>query len=111
MPVSPAFRDEVVSILSAACNLRSRPMFGGYGLYSDDVFFAVIDDDRLYFKIGPENLADYEALGAEIWVIGTGDVMKNYRELPSQILQSPAELSVWIEKSVAAAINRKKKSR
>jgi len=26
-------------------------MFGGVGLYCDGLFFALLDDDRLYFKI------------------------------------------------------------
>ncbi|MEQ1821889.1 MAG: TfoX/Sxy family protein [Fimbriimonadaceae bacterium] len=109
MPVTPEFRDATLPKLAAVCNLRSKPMFGGIGIYCDEVFFACIDDDRIYFKVGAENLSDYEALGADSWVIGSGELMKNYRELPSAVLANPKELAVWIEKSVAAALNKKKR--
>ncbi|MEO8529541.1 MAG: TfoX/Sxy family protein [Pseudolysinimonas sp.] len=30
--------------------IRTRPMFGEYGIYCDDVFVGVICDDRLFLK-------------------------------------------------------------
>ncbi len=111
MPVTPEVRDNIVAKLGTACNLRHKAMFGGIGLYCDEVFFALIDDDRLFFKVGPENLADYEVFRAGPWVYGKGEINNNYRELPTQILANPRELRVWIEKAVAVAQTKKKKSR
>ena len=41
---------------------RSRKMFGEYGLYCDDVFFAVICDDQLFVKVTPEGEAAFPDL-------------------------------------------------
>ena len=37
-------------------------MFGEYGLYSDDVFFAVIYGDQLFVKITPQGEAAFPHL-------------------------------------------------
>ncbi len=64
MAVSPSFRDFVADQLGAGVRaLRLRPMFGGVGIYSGERFFALIDDDRLYFKVDAENRPDFEAQG------------------------------------------------
>lgn len=43
--------------------LRARNMFGGVGVYSDDLFFALMDDDVLYLKVDDVNRARFEARG------------------------------------------------
>lgn len=48
------FVDYVAEQLREAGVIRSRKMFGEYGLYCDHIFFAVICDDQLFVKITPE---------------------------------------------------------
>ena len=45
------FVDYVAEQLREAGVIRSRKMFGEYGLYCDDVFFAVICDDQFFVKV------------------------------------------------------------
>ena len=45
------FVNYVTEQLREAGAIRSRKMFGEYGLYCDDVFFAVICDDQFYVKM------------------------------------------------------------
>ena len=47
MASHPDFVNYVAEQLREAGAIRSRKMFGEYGLYCDDVFFAVICDDQL----------------------------------------------------------------
>ena len=51
MASHPNFVDYVVEQLREAGAIRSRKMFGEYGLYCDDVFFAVICDDQFFVKV------------------------------------------------------------
>ena len=37
-------------------------MFGEYGLYCDDVFYAVVCDDQLYVKVTPQGEAAFPDL-------------------------------------------------
>ena len=48
------FVDYVAEQLREAGAIRSRKMFGEYGLYCNDVFFAVICDDQFFIKVTPQ---------------------------------------------------------
>ena len=56
------FVDYVAEQLREAGAIRSRKMFGEYGLYCDDVFFAVICGDQFFVKITPEGEAAFPHL-------------------------------------------------
>ena len=56
------FVDYVAEQLREAGTIRSRKMFGEYGLYCGDVFFAVICDDRFFVKITPAGEAAFPGL-------------------------------------------------
>mgnify|MGYP000294330480 FL=1 len=56
------FVDYVTEQLRGAGAIRSRKMFGEYGLYCDDVFFAVICDDQLFIKVTPAGEAAFPHL-------------------------------------------------
>ena len=43
--------------------VRARKMFGGVGIYYNDVFFAILYRGRLYFKVDDANRPAYEAAG------------------------------------------------
>ncbi len=51
MRVSMGFREFVLDQLGGIPELRAKAMFGGVGLYSDDVFFGMMAADLLYFKV------------------------------------------------------------
>ena len=56
------FVDYVAEQLREAGTIRSRKMFGEYGLYCDDVFFAVVCDDQLFVKVTPQGEAAFPDL-------------------------------------------------
>lgn len=56
------FVDYVVEQLREAGAIRSRKMFGEYGLYCDEVFFAVICDDQFFVKVTPQGEAAFPDL-------------------------------------------------
>ncbi len=66
MGVSPSFRTFVLEQLSRLDSLvRARSMFGGVGIYSGELFFALIDEDTLYFKVDDSNRPDFVARGMQ----------------------------------------------
>ena len=56
------FVDYVTEQLRGAGAIRRRKMFGEYGLYCDEVFFAVICDDQLFIKVTPAGEAAFPHL-------------------------------------------------
>ena len=56
------FVNYVAEQLQEAGAICSRKMFGEYGLYCDDVFFAVICDDQFFVKVTPQGEAAFPDL-------------------------------------------------
>jgi DNA transformation protein and related proteins len=60
-----SFKDFVLDQLRAVPELRVKAMFGGYGLYSGKIFFGIVFQGRLYFKVDERSQPDYVTRGME----------------------------------------------
>ena len=98
MPAN-SFRDFVLEQLATLDGLHSRAMFGGYGLYCGEQFFAIVYDGRLYFKTHPDTLDDYLRDQAAVFAPSEKQILKNYREVPVDILEDAAQLLSWARKA------------
>ena len=94
-----SFRDFVLEQLASLDGLRCKRMFGGHGLYSGEQFFGIVYDGRLYFKTHPDTLADYLSQHAAVFAPSEKQVLKNYREVPVDILEDAQQLSAWARKA------------
>lgn len=70
-------------------------MFGAFGLYSSDAFFAIICKGRLYFKTSPATLANYTTRGSGPFQPTPKQTLKNYYEVPAEILEDRQRLTKW----------------
>jgi DNA transformation protein len=111
MGYSKAYREEVEEKLSAVKMISSRAMFGGVGIYADDYFFALIAEDKLYFKVDDTNRADYVERESEAFHPYDSPHSMGYFELPPGVIDDPVELAVWVDKSLKVAQSKKKKRR
>ena len=59
MPVSEHSIAFVQDLLADFAPLRIKRMFGGAGIYSADLFFAILAEDNLYLKVDDGNRAAY----------------------------------------------------
>jgi DNA transformation protein len=103
--VSQSFRTFILEQLGRNVRgLRARNMFGGVGIYGEDLFFALIDDDTLYFKVDKTNRPDFEARGmGPFQPYGEdGETMQYYR-VPDDLLEDSDALAQWAGKAIAAA--------
>ncbi|HUL75562.1 MAG TPA: TfoX/Sxy family protein [Vicinamibacterales bacterium] len=109
MRVSPSFHDFVVDQLSAVKGLRTRAMFGGVGIYAEDVFFALVARDELYLKVDDSNRDDYAAAGGRPFQPYEHQAMTmSYYSVPAPILEDPEALMRWARRSLALARTRHK---
>ena len=90
-----------------------RAMFGGYGLYRDDCIFAIIADDRLYFKADAVTRLAFEAKGLRpfTYVAGAKRVSLHYFEAPPEVFEDPEVMQVWAQQAYAVALRSKKVKR
>ena len=111
MSVNPSFRTYVLEQLArATTSVRGRAMFGGVGIYSGDFFFALIDEDTVYFKVDDTNRADFEARGmGPFRPMGPDGEVMQYYAVPEELLEDPDALRPWVDRAVAVA--RRKKGR
>ena len=105
MAVSSSFRVLVLDQLSRAMpRIRARSMFGGVGIYSGEIFFALIADDTLYFKVDDSTRPDFVARGmGPFRPFGDDGGTMQYYQLPEDLLEDPDALRPWAEKAVAIA--------
>jgi DNA transformation protein len=85
---------------------RSRAMFGGRGLYLDDVFFGLIAYDRLYLKTDEQNRDDYAKAKSKPFSFESsrkGLVTTSYWQCPAEVLKDGRKLRQWIGKAHDAA--------
>ena len=111
MAVSESFRTFVLDQLGRVVpRIRARSMFGGVGIYSGEVFFALIAGDMLYFKVDDSNRSDFEArdMGPFLPFGDERDKMQYY-QVPAELLEDPDALRPWAEKSIAVAATKKSK--
>ena len=96
---SDSFRNFVLEQLAALDGLRCKRMFGGYGLYCGEQFFGIVYDGRLYFKTHPETLPEYLKHHAAVFAPSEKQILKNYREVPVDILEDSERLLLWAKKA------------
>ena len=111
MTVSGGFRSFVLEQLGRVVrDVRGRSMFGGVGIYSGDVFFALIADDTLYFKVDDSTRPDFESRNMDPFrpYGPDGEVMQYYC-VPAEVLEDAEALGDWAERSIAVARRARKR--
>ncbi|MBX5460199.1 MAG: TfoX/Sxy family protein [Steroidobacteraceae bacterium] len=105
MAVSNEFLQYVLEQLSGVPALRARRMFGGIGLYSKDVFFGLIAEDTVYFKVDDGNRADYIQRGMQPFrpYRDRPELSMTYFAVPADTLEDAEELAGWAGRSLEAA--------
>jgi DNA transformation protein len=86
--------------------VRTRRMFGGHGVYLDDVFFALVDDDVLYLKADAESAVHFRELGLpQFEFVKDGKATTTgYYEAPSDVLDDAEQARIWGQLAVDAAL-------
>ncbi len=112
MTVTESFRLYVSEQLSRIRPITTRPMFGGVGVYADGLFFALIDDDVLYFKVDDSNRPDFEEHGmGPFRPFGPEGSVMRYYEVPGEVLDDPDTMPEWMDKALRTAKTAKRKRR
>ena len=93
MTVSSEYLDYVHDQLSGLGGVTSRRMFGGAGLYCDEFFFALIDNDTLYLRVNDANRADFTTRGMSQFrpYPDSPQLSMSYYETPADVLEDAAQ--------------------
>ncbi len=99
----PSFVTFLRDQLSELPSLRARGMFGGYGLYSGEIFFAIVADETVYFKTDDQSRPAYVEQGSGPFVYetkGGAKTLKNYYAVPLSVVEDSEMLTEWARRAI-----------
>jgi DNA transformation protein len=102
--VSGQFSTFLLDTLAAVRPVTARRMFGGVGFYAEDLFFAIADDDLLYFRVDDASRGFFEREGMQAFCpMGPATKSMSYYTVPARLYDDPEELAVWMRRALEAA--------
>jgi DNA transformation protein len=91
-----------------------RRMFGGAGIYSEGLMFALVFDGAIFLKVDEASIPDFEREGSRPFVYTraktpgrVGRASMAYWRLPERLYDDPDELAVWAGRARAIAQRKK----
>lgn len=102
-----AFTELCIELLSPLGHVRTRAMFGGRGVYMDDLFMALIDDGQLFLKADDTTRERFAAAGCLPFTYTTKDgerMAMSYYRPPEEALESPPLMLPWARLALEAAL-------
>ncbi len=104
-----AGRDEFLAhaleLLEPLGRVHARGMFGGHGLYCDEVFFGIVLDNTLYLKVDERSRGDFERAGCEIFSYSRKGkrATLNFYRAPEDAMDAPHLMLPWARSALMAA--------
>jgi DNA transformation protein len=105
MAVTPSYRDYVLEQLAGLGRVRAIRMFGGVGIYCDELFFGLVADDTLYLKVNDGSRPDFIARGMGPFrpFRDKPELAMGYYEVPADVLEDAEELVTWGRRALRVA--------
>jgi DNA transformation protein len=89
----------LVTTLEPLGGITSRAMFGGHGIFSEDIMFAIVDSEgRVYLRADATTALAFEAAGS------TQHARMPYWEVPEPVLEDPEQLRDWASTAAEVAL-------
>ena len=91
-----------------------KRMFGGAGIWSEGLMFALVFDGAIFLKVDETSIPDFEREGSKPFVYTrakskgrVGRASLSYWRLPERLYDDPDELAVWAGRALAVAERKK----
>jgi DNA transformation protein len=99
-------RETAAELFSAFGAVDVRRMFSGFGIYADDVCFALYLRGEFYLKADETTIPRFLAEGSEHFSYSTRAKtvsVKSWWRMPIRLYDEPEELADWAREAVAVA--------
>jgi DNA transformation protein len=99
-------RETAAELFSAFGAVDVRRMFSGFGIYADDVCFALYLRGEFYLKADDTTIPRFLAEGSEHFSYSTRAKtvsVKSWWRMPIRLYDEPEELADWAREAVAVA--------
>nr|WP_314435391.1 TfoX/Sxy family protein [uncultured Brevundimonas sp.] len=109
MAFDPDFNDWVREHFDALGRLDIKRLFGGAGVYSDGLMFALLDDGVVWLKADDALSEAFVASGSRLFTYPAKDgrmLSLGYWSLPETALDDPDEAVIWARRSLDVALRK-----
>jgi DNA transformation protein len=88
-------------------------MFGGHGIFLEELMFGIVADSVLYLKADKETENAFNARGLEAFTYNKKgkEVKMSYYQAPEEALENGEEMNTWANKAYCAALRTASKKR
>ena len=89
--------------------IKVRKMFGGYGVYHENLMFALVADQQIYFKADDTSKDEFisKQLPAFEYQKGNKTITMSYYLAPEEIYDDAEEAAHWANLAYSAALRAK----
>ena len=101
MPKDDSLKDFILDQLMDLPLLAASSMFSSWGLYSDNIFFGIINNGHIYFKTNGVTSQKYKEQGMKAFQPSAKQKLKNYLEVPGDIIENSDELLTWAKEAIS----------
>lgn len=109
-PAPSPFVSLVLELMAPLGGVQARRMFGGWGIFSAGLMFAVVIRDELYFKADAENVGRFQERGLKPFVYEARGrtVSLRYHQAPPETLEEPQAMAEWAGEALDCALRQRK---
>jgi DNA transformation protein len=113
MPRQSEYVEYLIEMLQPLGKIRVKSMFGGWGFYADERFFAIVGDDAFYVKVDDVSRPEFETLGLKPFRFEMRDrqATMDYYLPPAAAMDNRELLCEWARKGLEAAERTAQKKR
>ena len=113
MTADQSLAEHVLDLLGNENSYSAKRMFGGYGLFKDDLMFGIISDGNLYLKSDDQNRERFTSIGLPPFRYQRKGktVSLSYYQAPAEALDTREAIQVWVRSAIAAAQRNEKKKK
>jgi DNA transformation protein len=93
--------------------VSARPMFGGHGIYREDVLIGIVLDETLYLKVDAQSRPAFEAAGCIpcVYTRQRTPITMSYWSVPEAAMDSAQAMLPWARLAHDAALRKSKAAR
>ena len=107
------FVSYVVELMQSIGPVRAKAMFGGHGIFLEELMFGLVTDSVLFLKVDKENESHFKTRGLEAFTyMKKGKEYKmSYYQAPEEVLDDVEEMNYWANLAYSAALRAASKKR